>query len=554
MTLNPKNILHNVGVVYHRLLVLVHLSPLSLAEKCRMTFGAAILLILSLVLSILYVWMGKLTTQSYYSSERARTEILLRQHFQLANVRKDSLSPFNSAGSPADPNKSDIHWVSLQKDESASGGDIKDLTKIQRKMVAAIIKDKHIKESLEFEKRGKLTYINYAKPIRASDTGIGYYDPQVAAGTFSEGELVGIIVTERAVSDYGKTNLLNGFWVIIAGLIGATGAFIAFYVITQRMILNPIRQLRALADNVAEGNLEIRSSIKTRDEYQRLAEAFNNMLDSLQKSQEKLRQANKQLDEKIAELSNRNIELYKANKVKGEFIANVSHELRTPLNAILGFAQILKEKPAVLKEEKGQRYTEHIISSGKSLLTMINDLLNLAKIEAGKIDLHIEKTSISQLLEDIEATFSQIADQKHIKLSVTCDPNIPPLITDAGKVRQILYNFTSNAIKFTPEAGAVTLTASMRDEKTARLSVSDNGYGIAQENREKIFDKFSQVDGSITKEKSGAGLGLAISKELANLLAANIGLESELGKGSTFWLDLPVNPTPPQDNQTEQRA
>ena len=551
MTLNPKNILHNVGVVYHRLLVLVHLSPLSLAEKCRMTFGAAILLILSLVLSILYVWMGKLTTQSYYSSERARTEILFRQHFQLANVRKDSPSPFNSAGSPADPNKSDIHWISLQKDEQP---DIKDLTKIQRKMVAAIIKDKHIKESLEFEKRGKLTYINYARPIRASDTGIGYYDPQVAAGTFSEGELVGIVVTERAVSDYGKTNLLNGFWVIIAGLIGATGAFIAFYVITQRMILNPIRQLRALADNVAEGNLEIRSAIKTRDEYQKLAEAFNNMLDSLQKSQEKLRQANKQLDEKIAELSNRNIELYKANKVKGEFIANVSHELRTPLNAILGFAQILKEKPAVLKEEKGQRYTEHIISSGKSLLTMINDLLNLAKIEAGKIDLHIEKTSISQLLEDIEATFSQIADQKHIKLSVTCDPNIPPLITDAGKVRQILYNFTSNAIKFTPEDGAVTLTASMRDEKTARLSVSDNGCGIAQENLKKIFDKFSQVDGSITKEKSGAGLGLAISKELADLFAANIGLESEVGKGSTFWLDLPVNLTPPQDNQTEQRA
>jgi two-component system, NarL family, sensor histidine kinase BarA len=185
---------------------------------------------------------------------------------------------------------------------------------------------------------------------------------------------------------------------------------------------------------------------------------------------------------------------------------------------------------------------------------MINDLLNLAKIEAGKIELHIEKTSISQLLEDIEAAFHETANQKEINLSAKRDPNIPPLNTDAGKVRQILYNFTSNAIKFTPKGGSVVLDCSMLDEKTARLSVSDNGCGIARENLEKIFDKFGQVDGSITKEKSGAGLGLAISKELADLLAANIGLESEVGKGSTFWLDLPVNLTLPQDNQTEQRA
>jgi signal transduction histidine kinase len=551
MTLNPKNILHNVGVVYHQLLVLVHLSPLSLAEKCRIAFGAAVLLILALALTPLFIWMGKLTTQSYLDSERARIEVPFREHFQLQKVRKDSPPALSSSGTPLDPNKSDINWIRFYKDKEPN---LANLTNTQKKMVRAITEDKHINEALEIEKREKITYINYAKPIRATDTCIICHNPQGSATAFNKGELIGIAVTKRPVNEYSKTVLLNSFWVIIAGLISATGAFIAFYVITQRMILNPIRQLRALADNVAEGNLEIRSAIKTRDEYQRLAEAFNNMLDSLQKSQEKLRQANKQLDEKIAELSNRNIELYKANKVKGEFIANVSHELRTPLNAILGFAQILREKPAVLKEEKGQRYTEHIISSGKSLLTMINDLLNLAKIEAGKIELHIEKTSISQLLEDIEATFSQIADQKHIKLSVTCDPNIPPLITDAGKVRQILYNFTSNAIKFTPEAGAVTLTASMLDEKTARLSVSDNGCGIAQENLEKIFDKFSQVDGSITKEKSGAGLGLAISKELADLFAANIGLESEVGKGSTFWLDLPVNLTPPQDNQTEQRA
>lgn len=305
------------------------------------------------------------------------------------------------------------------------------------------------------------------------DSCINCHNPKGAAPAFETGQLVGVVLTERPVSEYGKTVLLNSFWIIITGIISVTGAFIAFYVITQRVILSPVRQLRALADNVAEGNLEIRSAIKTRDEYQRLSEAFNNMLDSLQKSQEKLRLANKQLDEKIVELSERNIELYRANKVKGEFIANVSHELRTPLNSILGFAQILREKPALLKEEKGRRYAEHIISSGKSLLTMINDLLNLAKIEAGKIELHVEMTNISQLFEDIEAAFSELAEQKSLKFTVSCDQNIPPFYTDAGKVRQILYNFTSNAIKFTPEKGSVQLAASMLDDNTVRLSVAD---------------------------------------------------------------------------------
>ena len=544
MASKVRNFFHNIGVGYHRFLVLVHLSPLSLAEKCRIAFGAAILLILSLALTILYIWMGKLTIQGYYSSERTRAEICIREHFHPENIYKNSPTALNSTGQPLDPNKSDILWLRFQKEKPTEPNK---LTKTQQKLVAEIIKNKNLNESLIFEKKDKLTYISYARPIRAMDTCISCHNPKGAAPTFEAGQLVGVVLTERPASEYGKAVFLNSFWIIIAGLISATGAFIAFYVITQRVILSPIRQLRALADNVAEGNLEIRSAIKTRDEYQRLSEAFNNMLESLQKSQEKLRLANKQLDEKIVELSERNIALYKANKVKGEFIANVSHELRTPLNSILGFAQILREKPALLKEEKGRRYTEHIISSGKSLLTMINDLLNLAKIEAGKIDLHIELTSTSQLFEDIEAAFSEMAEQKSLKFTSSCDQNIPAFYTDAGKVRQILYNFTSNAMKFTPLNGSVHLAASMIDEKFVRLSVSDSGCGIAEENIEKIFDKFSQVDGSITKQQSGTGLGLAISKELADLLAAKIGVMSQLKKGSTFWIDIPVSLVPQQD-------
>src|SRR4030043_120369 len=171
--------------------------------------------------------------------------------------------------------------------------------------------------------------------------------------------------------------------------------------ITQRLILRPIRQLRALANNVAEGKLEIRSSIATRDEYEKLAKSFNHMLDALQAMQEKLRQANKQLDAKIAELSARNIELFKANKVKGEFLANISHEFRTPLNSIMGFAQVLRDKPDLLREEKGRRYAENIIAGGQRLLNMINDLLYLARAEADKVQLHIEQTTAQDIVNAV---------------------------------------------------------------------------------------------------------------------------------------------------------
>jgi len=265
------------------------------------------------------------------------------------------------------------------------------------------------------------------------------------------------------------------------------------------------------------------------------------VLDGLQATQKKLRQANKQLDEKIAELSERNIELFKANKIKSEFLANISHEFRTPLNAILGFAQVLREKPGILKKDKAQRYAENIITGGNRLLNMINDLLDLAKTEAGKMELHIEKASVKQLCKALIASFSLLTKKKKIKVKLITADNIPPLMTDAGKVQQILYNFLSNAIKFTPQRGRIEIRASLLpDENTVRIEVADTGCGIAEADREKIFEKFRQTDGSITRETAGSGLGLTISRDLAAMLAGSIGLESELDKGSTFWLDIPV--------------
>jgi signal transduction histidine kinase len=209
------------------------------------------------------------------------------------------------------------------------------------------------------------------------------------------------------------------------------------------------------------------------------------------------------------------------------------------LNAILGFAEILREKPGE-DTAKSKRYAENIINSGKNLLGMINDLLEMAKMESGKIELHLEKTSIPELCRGLVAFFSPLTEKQKLKVRLTIDESIPLIKTDSGKAQQILYNILSNAVKFTPEEGKIEIKAFMPDHLTVRIAISDTGPGIAEKDREKIFEKFRQIDGSLTRTQQGTGLGLAISTELAKLLSGKIGLESVEGQGSTFWLDLPI--------------
>lgn len=593
MRINLKNI-------WQKLLMLLRLSPLSLAKKCRLTFGAAVVFILTIALLLPYIWMGQLIKKNLLDTGRARSQAMLDRHFQLKDPAQTTLPALDNIGLVMDVNDPDMRWIRFTKDDESSrlaGSQNKpaydELTEETSQLIESLKADQARNDNILLRKKDGIIQSNYVRIFRATDNCISCHNPQGSAGAFSLNEPIGtVLIRFRGIgSEISKTIFMNRVWVIVAGLIGGIGAIVVFYWITQRVILRPIRQLRALANNVAEGNLNIRSAIKTGDEYEKLANAFNNMLDGLQAAQEKLRQANKQLDAKIAELSERNIELFKANKVKGDFLANISHEFRTPLNAILGFAQVLREKPQLLKKDKVQRYAENIVSSGNSLLNMINDLLDLAKTQAGKMELHIEKTSIQQLCKALVSSFSLLVKEKKIKIKLLVDSDIPVLSTDTGKVQQILYNFLSNAVKFTlprgrieiragtpfhrppyvakwepdssgrsqpehdkradegprpwPPAGelAVRRTPYGGTQKTVRIAVSDTGCGIAESDREKIFEKFRQVDGSITRESTGTGLGLTICTELAAMLAGSVGLESELGKGSTFWLDIPVTLT-----------
>jgi signal transduction histidine kinase len=537
----------NLKIQFFRLLRRLRLWPLSLAEKCRVAFGAAVIFILALALLLPYIWMGQLTKKALLDSGKARAETLLfRRHFQLENSGETTLPVLTNTGAVRDVNDPEIRWINFAKDYEKQ---LKELTREEKEMIETLRAEEERNEQILLQKKPDGLQSTYVRIFSTNENCLNCHNPQGSASAFSRNEAVGAVIIQHPAREIRRIVLINRVWIIAAGLIAGVGAVVAFYMITQRVILSPIRQLRAIANNVAEGNLDIRSAIRTGDEYEKLASAFNHMLDRLQAAQEKLRLANKQLDEKIAELSERNIDLFKANKVKGEFLANISHEFRTPLNAILGFAEIMKEKPEVITKDKGRRYAENIIAGGNRLLNMINDLLNIAKTEAGKMDLRIDKTSVPHLCKTVVGQFSALTKKKKIKVKLSVNNDIPELITDAGKVQQILYNFLSNAVKFTPERGRIEIRAGLHDEKTVRIAVSDTGCGIAAPDKEKIFEKFRQADGSITRASAGSGLGLAISKELATMLAGTIGLESEPGKGSTFWLNIPFTLTK-EPNQT----
>lgn len=531
----------DLGKGLQRVLRFLHLTPLSLAAKCRVMFGAAVLFSLVIALLIPYIWMRQLNRKVLLNTNRGKAEaVLLWSHFRLEPPGETPLPELKEGGAAREPNQPGIVWVRFQREQDKN--DFSMLSEVQSRLVKALMSSETRDEAIALTRINGVRQSDYVRLFRATDGCVSCHSPQGTAKPFTPKETIGaaIIQTPGIGGELKWMALMNRVWTIMAGLIGGTGAIVAFYWITQRVILRPIRQLRALANNVAEGNLDIRSSIATGDEYEKLAEAFNHMLDNLQAAQEKLREANRQLDAKIAELSQRNVELFRANQLKSEFLANMSHEFRTPLNAILGFAQVLREKPGLLKRDKGQRYIENIITSGNGLLTMINDLLDLAKAQAGRMELRIEQTSLVQLCEVVMASFSLLARKKRLRMQMVVDPDVPLLVTDAGKVQQVLYNFLSNAVKFTPLRGRIDVHASMRDEKTVRIAVADTGCGIAASDREIIFDKFRQADGSLTRESTGSGLGLSICKGLAAMLAGAIGMESEVGKGSTFWLDIPV--------------
>jgi CheY-like chemotaxis protein/signal transduction histidine kinase/CHASE3 domain sensor protein len=299
---------------------------------------------------------------------------------------------------------------------------------------------------------------------------------------------------------------------------------------------------------------------QTNEELHEKTELLERSEAELKAQQEELQQANEELEEKAnllevqkeylqaakGEVESKARELELNSKYKSEFLANMSHELRTPLNSILILTQLLVENKNNTLGEKEVNYAKNVYSSGTDLLNLINEILDLAKVESGKLELDLAEVDVSYIAGDLRAMFGEIANSKSIDFEIICPEkgSAPPLYTDSQRLEQILRNLLSNAFKFTGKDGRVTLEIDVSPERGADLSVTDTGIGIPENKQDVIFQAFQQADGSTKRKYGGTGLGLSISRELAHALGGEIYLQSEEGKGSTFTLHLPLRSHP----------
>jgi signal transduction histidine kinase len=243
------------------------------------------------------------------------------------------------------------------------------------------------------------------------------------------------------------------------------------------------------------------------------------------------------------EIQDKSRQLEIASKHKSDFLANMSHELRTPLNAIIGFSEALGERMFGELNDKQAEYVADIHSSGRHLLALINDILDLSKVEAGRMELDLAEFDVPSTLENAMTLVKERAQRHAIRLALEVKPGVGAFTADERKLKQILLNLLSNAVKFTPEGGTVSVSAS-QPNGALEIVVSDTGVGIAPEDREAIFEEFRQVGKDYTRKAEGTGLGLALTRRFVELHGGAIRVESEIGKGSTFTFSLPARPAP----------
>ena len=280
---------------------------------------------------------------------------------------------------------------------------------------------------------------------------------------------------------------------------------------------------------------EMKTTIVNALRQQRLSRENKRLVDNLQQSNKLLFEANKQLK--------------KATEAKSAFLASMSHELRTPLNAVIGFSELMLDGvPGEINDEQRQCLSD-ILSSGQHLLNLINDVLDLSKVEAGKVELRLENLNLVDIINNTIQTVTPILDDKRHKLKVSIEAGLPQIHADKNKLRQIFLNLLSNAIRFTPAGGKLGIEVS-RQGDWCQVSVVDNGIGIMKEDQERIFEAFTQVENPPDKKRRGTGLGLALTKQFVEIIGGRIWVESKYGKGSKFTFTLPLARESKEDSKS----
>jgi signal transduction histidine kinase len=353
-----------------------------------------------------------------------------------------------------------------------------------------------------------------------------------------------IVFIERPAGEVFRPLFASFRRTFILLLVGLGMALLASVLVARR-ILRPLETLRVGVERIGHGDLAFRLQVKTGDEMEALAEEFNRMSARLQEAYTGLEQ---KVVERTQELVALNAQLDQANRLKSQFLANVSHEFRTPMNAIIGFTRLVMRKTEAQIAPLQHANLQKVLISAEHLLTLINGLLDLSKIEAGRMEVTPVRFDLAELVQAAAGTIEPMLKAERVTLVTDVARDLPALFTDREKLRQILMNLLSNAAKFTDE-GVITVSAA-RVEGALRLSVSDTGIGMPPEALGYIFEEFRQVDMSSTRRHGGTGLGLAIVRRLARLLGGQVVAESQLGKGSTFTLTLPLTLKPTEAPRT----
>jgi len=329
---------------------------------------------------------------------------------------------------------------------------------------------------------------------------------------------------------YASMLRTSGLLLVGLGMALLVGFFVA------RRVVRPLEALKRGVERIGRGDLAFRLDLKTGDEIETLAEEFNTMTAALREAHTGLEQ---KIEERTQALRGANQRLDDASRYKSQFLANVSHELRTPLNAIIGFSEVLLDPALTVSPPEQKEFLENILVSGKHLLRLINELLDLSKIEAGKKELQLEAVDLHKLIESATATLRPLAAKKTITVEAVVDGAIPALSADAGKISQVLLNLLGNAIKFTPDGGRVAVEAGVRDG-AVEVAVSDTGIGIEPEDQARVFEAFQQAESAGTGRPEGTGLGLTLAKTFVEMHGGRIWVTSEIGRGSTFTFRLPL--------------